>query len=87
MHIPCPKGHELETPVEMLDTEVLCPTCQTQFRLRRQDSIEFIKKKEETDRLREIKLGNAWLTWAITAVVIVVVLLLSLIVASNLGSK
>lgn len=85
LHIPCPNGHELETPVEMLDQEVLCPQCQVQFRLRKRDSVEFKKKKEEQDRLREIKLGNAWLNWAIAAAVLVGIGLVGLIIASQLG--
>src|SRR5437016_1101541 len=30
LHIPCPNGHELETPVDMLDQDVLCPHCNAQ---------------------------------------------------------
>src|SRR5687768_12387862 len=37
LHIPCPNGHELETPLDMLDQEVLCPQCNAQFRLRRKN--------------------------------------------------
>src|SRR5690349_1780314 len=40
LHIPCPNGHELEVPPDMIDTEVLCPQCNVQFRLRAKDSIE-----------------------------------------------
>jgi rubredoxin len=64
LHIPCPNGHELETPIEMLDQEVLCPTCNAQFRLRRKDSVEFKKKKEQDEAVRLDKLGRLWLNWA-----------------------
>lgn len=85
LHIPCPNGHELETPLDMLDQEVLCPQCQAQFLLRRQDSVEFKKKQEEAERIRLHKLSNAWLQWAIIAVVVVVLGLLGLIVMSALN--
>jgi hypothetical protein len=85
LHIPCPNGHELETPVEMLDKDVLCPQCNAQFRLRRKDSVEYKRRKELEERIRMEKLGSLWLTWAIVAVVVVVLGLAGLIIASNLG--
>jgi hypothetical protein len=85
LHIPCPNGHELETPLDMLDQEVLCPQCNAQFRLRRKDSIEYKKKKELEEHIRLEKIGSLWLTWAIVAVVVVVLGLVGLIVASNLN--
>jgi hypothetical protein len=85
LHIPCPNGHELETPLDMLDQEVLCPQCNAQFRLRRKNSVEFKKKKELEERIRLEKVGSLWLTWAIVAVVVVVLGLIGLIVASNLN--
>ena len=51
LHIPCPQCKKiLETPVEMLDLDVLCPHCQAQFQLRRRDSVEFKRKKEQEAR-------------------------------------
>lgn len=85
LHIPCPKGHELETPPEMLDQEVLCPQCGVQFLLRRKDSVEFKKALEAAETLRLAKLGNFWLNWAIAAVVLVVLGLITMIIISNLG--
>lgn len=84
LHIPCPNGHELETSVDMLDQEVLCPTCNTQFKLRRKNSREFLKKKELEERIRLEKAGSLWLTWAIIAVVVVVLGLIGLIVSSQM---
>lgn len=86
LHIPCPNGHPLETPVEMLDQDVLCPQCNAQFKLRRKDSLEHKKKKEEEARIREAKLGNAWLNWAIVAVVIVILGLGIMIAVSHFGA-
>jgi hypothetical protein len=85
LHIPCPNGHELETPVEMLDQEVLCPQCNAQFRLRRKDSVEFKKKKEQEEAIRLEKVGRLWLNWAIVAVVLVVLIFIGLILFSNMS--
>jgi hypothetical protein len=87
LHIACPNGHELETPVDMLDQDVLCPQCNAQFRLRRKDSIEHKRKKEIEEQVRLEKLGSLWLTWAIVAVVVVVLGLAGLIIASNLNDE
>jgi hypothetical protein len=84
LHIPCPKGHVLETPEDMLDQEVLCPHCQAQFVLRRRNSVEFRQKKEEEERIREFKTGKFWLNMAIVVVVLVVLGLVALIVVRNL---
>jgi hypothetical protein len=85
LHIPCPNGHELETPVEMLDQEVLCPQCNAQFRLRRKDSVEFKKKKEQEEAIRLEKVGRLWLNWAIVAIVLVVLIFIGLILFSNMS--
>ncbi len=86
LHIPCPKGHLLETPLEMLDQEVLCPTCNAQFKLRKKDSVEFKRKKEETERIKEIKTGSLWLNIAIVAAVLVGLLVVGLIAMTIAGS-
>ena len=85
LHIPCPNGHVLETPVDMLDQEVLCPQCQAQFLLRRVDSVEYKKKQEEDERIRLAKLGNAWLNWAIVAAVLIGLGLAGLIIMSMMN--
>jgi hypothetical protein len=85
LHIPCPNGHELETPVEMLEQDVLCPQCNAQFRLRRKDSVEFKKKKEQEEAIKLEKAGNLWLNLAITAVVLVVLILVGLVVFSQMS--
>jgi len=85
LHIPCPNGHELETPLDMLDQEVLCPQCHAQFLLRRKDSVEYKRKKHETEQIKEIKAGNLWLNIAIVAAVLVGLLVVGLIALSVLG--
>lgn len=82
LHIPCPNGHELETPLDMLDQDVLCPQCQAQFTLRRRDSIEYKKKKEQEDLIREAKANKMALNAAIIAAVLVGLLLVGLVVAA-----
>ena len=81
-HIPCPNGHELETPPEMLEQEVLCPQCNAQFKLRRKDSVEFKRQEEEARMIKEHKLGTAWLQGAIIVAVLIVIGLGALIAIS-----
>lgn len=67
VHIPCPNGHELETPFDMLGQEVLCPHCGAQFRLRNEDSREYLEKLEKRERER----GKFWFNWAVTAAILI----------------
>lgn len=86
LHIPCPKCKQvLESPLEMLDQDVICPHCQAQFTLRRRDSVEYKRKKQQEQEIRERKVGNAWLNWAIVVAVLVVLGLLILIFAGGSG--
>jgi len=71
VHVVCPNGHSLETPQEMLGQEALCPFCQAQFRLRLEDSVEYREEKAKERALQEIRAGQLWLRWAITAAVVV----------------
>jgi hypothetical protein len=80
LHIPCPQGHMLETPAEMLDQEVMCPHCQTQFHLRRQDSLEYRKKRHAERERKERRKVQAWIVWAVMVVVLVLSGLVYLIV-------
>jgi hypothetical protein len=73
LHIPCPNGHMLETPPEMLDHEVLCPHCKVQFHLRRQDSEEYKRKRLDEQAREERRQGHT--VMILSAVVLVVVLL------------
>jgi hypothetical protein len=84
VHIPCPNGHMLETPVEMVGEEVICPHCGEQFRLREKNSVEYKRKKREEQERRDIRSGKRWLTWAIIVLTVVVVGLIVLVVVGNL---
>jgi hypothetical protein len=83
LHIPCPNGHELETPDDMIGQEVLCPHCGAQFVLREKDSLEarHVRELELERRLREQ--SKAWFNWAIVISVLVVLTLVALIVYVN----
>lgn len=83
LHIPCPNGHELETPYDMLGQDVMCPHCDAQFHLREKDSVEYKRKRERKAQIREEKLGKAWLNWAIAIAIIVAIGLVSLIIVDT----
>jgi hypothetical protein len=76
VHIPCPNGHELETPIEMIGEEVLCPHCGVQFKLRNEDSKEYHVQQESLEQRR----AQFWLNWAIAASVIVGLGLLTMLI-------
>jgi hypothetical protein len=82
LHIACPNGHELETPREMLNQDVLCPHCNVQFRLREKDSVEYKRRRQQEVERRERKAGKMWLNYAIVAAVLVVIGIIGLIVMS-----
>jgi len=78
VHIPCPNGHELETPFEMIGLEALCPYCRVKFRLRNQDSFEFIRQRAILDAKR----ARLWFNIAvITATAVGLGLVVMMIVA------
>jgi hypothetical protein len=82
LHIACPNGHELETPREMLNQDVLCPHCNVQFRLREKDSVEYKRRRQQELDHRDRKAGKMWLNYAIVAAVLVVIGIIGLIVIS-----
>jgi len=79
LHIPCPKGHELEVPRDMLDQYVECPQCQEQFHLREKNSVEYKKKKADELERKWDRRGQLWLNWSIAIAVMVVLGLITLI--------
>lgn len=76
LHIPCPNGHELETPLDMIGQRVMCPHCRAEFRLRREQSIEYIRQQEIIDRRR----AKFWFQLSVVVGSFVVVLLLAMMV-------
>jgi hypothetical protein len=87
LHIPCPNGHQLETPPEMLDQEVLCPQCHAQFKLRRKDSVEFKRQQEEALMVKEMKTGNAFQQVAIVFAVLIGIGLIALVTITIVNRK
>jgi hypothetical protein len=81
LHIPCPNGHELETPLEMLNQRVMCPQCGVEFRLRREKSFEYQRQQDILDRKRE----KFWFQLAVIAASFVGVVLIAIIVMSALS--
>ncbi len=81
-HIPCPNGHILETPEDMLDQDVLCPFCETQFTLRKFQSVEETEKRERERAIRDERAGQLWLKWAIGIAAVVILGLIVLIAIS-----
>jgi hypothetical protein len=76
LHIPCPNGHELETPLNMLGQRVMCPHCRAEFTLRREKSIEYQHEQDLLDRRR----AQFWFQAAIAAASVVGLALLIMIV-------
>ncbi|HVC96960.1 MAG TPA: hypothetical protein VND64_24995 [Pirellulales bacterium] len=80
VRIPCPHGHELQTPMDMIGQDVLCPFCNTQFHLKYENSVEYKDEQAELKQRREEQLNQTALKWAIIAAVVVVVGILAMIV-------
>lgn len=79
VHIICPEGHELPTPMSMIGQDAMCPHCSSLFRLRYEDTKE---AQEEAERMREFKerqFGEKALRWAIVAAVLVGISLVGMI--------
>jgi hypothetical protein len=81
LHIPCPNGHELEVPVDMVGQRAMCPHCNVEFRLRQEKSVEYIRQQELLDRKR----AEFWFRLAIIAAGVVVAVLLVMVLATMLS--
>ena len=78
VHLHCPKGHELITPLDTMGQEVLCPHCGEQFLLRNQDTVEYKTKHQLKEDIREQKLGRKWLIMAIFVGVLVLAMFIGM---------
>lgn len=72
VHLACPHGHELETPRDLLGTDVACPVCGVEFRLRREDTSEYRAEKRAERERKELQFGNKMMNFAIVTAVLVV---------------
>jgi len=80
LHIPCPNGHELEVPLDMIGQRAMCPHCRAEFRLKREKSLEYIREQELIDRKR----AEFWFRLAIIAAVVVGGVVLIMLLATML---
>lgn len=80
LHIPCPRGHELQTPEEMLDQEALCPYCRTQFRLQYKNSVEYRREKERAEEERQARVNRLAIKLSIWGTVLVLLFVIVLVV-------
>lgn len=80
-HIPCPAGHVLEVPPDMLDQDALCPHCGVQFRLRERDSDEYRERRRAEFERREEATGKLWLNVAVVVAILVVIALVVMFIA------
>jgi choline-glycine betaine transporter len=79
VHVPCPTGHVLETPCEMLGEKALCPFCHAQFDLQLEDSLEYKTQMAEQQERREQKSRQIWFYGVIIATAAIVLMLILLI--------
>lgn len=80
VRIPCPQGHELQTPMDMVGQDVLCPICNVQFHLRYEDSIECKEEQAELRRRKAERMNQVALKWSIGAAVAVVVGIIGMLI-------
>jgi hypothetical protein len=85
VHIPCPRGHELETPREMIGQDAQCPVCQAEFRLRLEDSVEHRAQEAEKLRQRDERFNRFCIKFAIGALVLVILMVAGVFIARALG--
>jgi hypothetical protein len=77
LHIPCPNGHVLDVPLDMIGARVMCPHCRAEFRLKREKSIEYLREQELIDARR----ARFWFRLAILAASVVGIALIVMILA------
>ena len=82
--ILCPNNHELQTPLDMIGQDAMCPQCSVQFRLRYEDSLEYREEKKKVQARRADEFGTSALKWAIVAAVIVVLGIITMIVLASI---
>ncbi|MCE9607435.1 MAG: hypothetical protein K8U03_21320 [Planctomycetia bacterium] len=78
LQVLCPRGHALETPEEMLGTEVICPQCRTQFVPTVERSVAYLRHKQRYENQKEDAKGRFWIAIAVVATAIVVVTLIGM---------
>lgn len=83
VHIPCPAGHVLETPQDMLGRDAMCPFCSQVFRLEFQNSLEYREEQQHRAAREAERAARFWLQWAVAAAIVTVGGLILLIVSAS----
>jgi predicted RNA-binding Zn-ribbon protein involved in translation (DUF1610 family) len=83
VHVACPAGHELITPLDSMGQEVLCPYCGAQFVMRYKATREFKDERQRKEDAQQQKLGENWLMWAVIVGVGVLVMLVGMMILSS----
>ncbi len=76
LHIPCPNGHGLETPLDMVGQRAMCPHCGVEFKLKRELSVEYLREQEILER----RSAKFWFQLSVLAAGFVVVVILAMII-------
>ena len=81
LHIPCPNGHVLDVPLDMIGARAMCPHCRAEFRLRREKSIEHLREQE----IIEARRARFWFKLAIIAAGVVGIVLIVMVLTIALS--
>ena len=84
-HIPCPNGHVLETPAELIGQYAKCPECDVAFDLREEHSEEYLRRQQIAEESHLARLDRRWLNRAIVIVMLVCLGLIGLAIATFLS--
>jgi hypothetical protein len=80
--IPCPQGHVFKAPESWMGRQMVCPKCNEPFVLKLTDSLEKREERRRRQEEEERKFAKRWLTRAIWAAALFVLMLVSMIVMS-----
>jgi len=80
VHIDCPQGHELITPLDTMGQDVLCPHCGEQFTMRYENTREYKTEQHWKEEVRQQKLGKQWLIWAVVVGVLVLLMFVGMMI-------
>lgn len=69
--IPCPNGHNLKVGPAMIGQQAVCPTCNTVFEIRLEDSREYQREQEALRQQKEAEDAEKWLKRAIWSAVFI----------------
>jgi len=69
--IPCPNGHHLKVGPAMIGQQAVCPTCNTVFEIRLEDSLEYQREQESLRHQKEAEDAEKWLKRAIWSAVFI----------------